>query len=47
VNTVNSNDVLLISLGDTLPGGDPEGEVVGINQIVWDPAGYALHVKSG
>jgi hypothetical protein len=46
VNTVNSKDVLLISLGDTLPGGDPGGEVVGINQIIWDPPSKTLHVES-
>jgi hypothetical protein len=39
VNTVTSQTVFQISLGDTLPGGDPGGDVVGINQIVWDPAG--------
>ena len=46
VNTVTSQTVFQISLGDTLPGGDPGGEVVGINQIVWDPASHTLHVQS-
>jgi hypothetical protein len=46
VNTVTSQTVFQISLGDTLPGGDPGGEVVGINQIVWDPASRTLHVQS-
>jgi hypothetical protein len=46
VNTVTSKTVFQISLGDTLPGGDKGGEVVGINQIVWDPASNTLHVQS-
>jgi hypothetical protein len=46
VNTVTSQTVFQISLGDTLSGGDPGGEVVGINQVVWDPASHTLHVQS-
>jgi hypothetical protein len=46
VNTVTSQTVFQISLGDTLPGGDPGGEVIGINQIVWDPTSHTLHVQS-
>jgi hypothetical protein len=46
VYSVNSQDVFLVSLGDTLPGGDPGGEVVGINQVVWDPPSNTLHVES-
>jgi hypothetical protein len=46
VNTVSSQDLFLVSLGDTLPGGAKGGEVVGINQIVWDPATTTLHVES-
>jgi hypothetical protein len=46
VNTVNSNTVFLVSLGSTLAGGDPGGNVVGINQIVWDPDTNTLHVES-
>src|SRR6516225_1849295 len=46
VNTVTSQTVFQISLGDTLPGGDPGGKVVGINQIVWDPPSHTLHVQS-
>jgi hypothetical protein len=38
-------DVFLISLGDTLPHGDKGGEVVGINQVVWDPDTNTLHVE--
>ena len=45
-DSVNSRDVFLVSLGDTLPGGDKGGEVVGINQVVWDPATTTLHVES-
>jgi hypothetical protein len=50
VNSVSgrnsSPSVFLVSLGDTLPGGDAGGEVVGINQIVWDPPTNTLHVES-
>jgi hypothetical protein len=45
-NTVNSNTVFLISLGDTLDPHDRGGQVVGINQVVWDPATKTLHVES-
>jgi hypothetical protein len=44
--SVNSQDVFLVSLGDTLPSGDRGGEIVGINQVVWDPASKTLHVES-
>ena len=44
--SVNSHDIFLVSMGDTLPGGDKGGEVVGINQIVWDPPTKTLHVES-
>jgi hypothetical protein len=46
VNTVTSATVFLVSLGSTLPGGNPGGQVVGINQAVWDPATNTLHVES-
>jgi dienelactone hydrolase len=46
VSTVSSKTVFLVSLGDTLPGGNKGGEVVGINQVVWDVATTTLHVKS-
>ncbi len=42
VTTVSSETVFLISLGDALPGGDPGGKVIGINQIVWDVETNAL-----
>src|SRR5262245_3843152 len=46
VNSVNSHTVFLVSLGNTLAGGDPGGNVIGINQIVWDPDLNMLHVES-
>jgi Bacterial virulence factor lipase N-terminal len=46
VNTVNSQDVFLVSMGDTLDSHDHGGQVVGINQVVWDPATNTLHVES-
>jgi hypothetical protein len=46
VNTVDSNSVFLISLGDTLDHHDHGGAVVGINQVVWDVASNTLHVES-
>jgi hypothetical protein len=46
VNTVNSKTVFLISLGDTLNPGEHQGEVVGINQVVWDVATTTLHAES-
>jgi hypothetical protein len=44
VTSVNSGNVFLVSLGDTLGGGG--GHVVGINQVVWDPATNTLHAES-
>jgi hypothetical protein len=46
VNTVNSNTVFLINLGDTTSPEDSGGEIVGINQTVWDGATNTLHVES-
>src|SRR6516165_3187600 len=46
VKSVNSNDVFVISLGDTQNPQDRGGQVVGINQVVWDPATNTLHVES-
>jgi hypothetical protein len=46
VNSVNSQDVMLINLGDTVDGREHGDHVVGINQIVWDPDTNALHVES-
>src|SRR6516165_7681090 len=46
VKSVNSNDVFVIRLGDTQNPQDRGGQVVGINQVVWDPATSTLHVES-
>jgi hypothetical protein len=47
VNSVTSQTVFLVSLGDTLNHQDHGGQVVGINQVVWDPATNTLHAESG
>jgi hypothetical protein len=36
VNSVSSQTVFLVSLGDTLNHHEHGGQVVGINQVVWD-----------
>jgi hypothetical protein len=46
VGSVTSQSVFLVSLGNTLGGGDPGGGVVGINQVVWDTSTNTLHVES-
>jgi hypothetical protein len=47
LRTVHSKTVFLLSLGSTLPhGGDPRGTVIGINQVVWDPATRMLVAES-
>src|SRR4051812_38685344 len=46
VNSVNSKDVFVFRLGDTQNPQDRGGQVVGINQVVWDPATNTLHVES-
>jgi hypothetical protein len=46
VNTVNSNTVFLIKLSDTTSRTDSGGQLVGINQTVWDVATNTLHVES-
>jgi pimeloyl-ACP methyl ester carboxylesterase len=46
VESVTSQSVFLVSLGSTLPGGDPGGQVVGIDQVVWDTFTNALYVES-
>ena len=45
-NSVNSSNLFFISLGDQVPGGDPGGERIGVNQVVWDPASLTLFVES-
>ena len=46
VTTVNSSTVFLIKLGDTTSPEDRGGQIVGINQTVWDVATNTLHVES-
>jgi len=46
VNSVNSQSMFLVSLGDTLNRHDHGGQVVGINQVVWDTFSTTLHVES-
>jgi hypothetical protein len=46
VNSVNSQDVFLINLGDTVDHLEHGSHTVGINQIVWDPATTTLHAES-
>lgn len=46
VKTVNSTTVFLVELGDTTSPEDTGGEIVGINQTVWDVATNTLHVES-
>ena len=45
-HSVNSQSVFLIRLGDVLDHHDPGGQVVGINQTVWDTFTNTLHVQS-
>ena len=45
VNTVTSDTVYLVNLGDTLSG-HGLGHKVGINQVFWDPASKTLVVES-
>jgi hypothetical protein len=42
VSSVSSSDVFLVRLR----GGDGGSQVIGINQIVWDPASHTLHAES-
>src|SRR5207302_2961873 len=46
VNTVNSNTVFLIKLADPTAPEQGGGQVIGINQTVWDVATNTLHVES-
>jgi hypothetical protein len=46
VNSVNSRTVFLVNLGDTLNHQDDGGQVVGVNQVVWDPPTHTVHVES-
>jgi len=46
VTTVSSNTFFLVKLGDTTLPGDSGGQIIGINQTVWDVATSTLHVES-
>jgi hypothetical protein len=46
VSSVTRSTVFLIRLGDTLAPQDPGGQVVGINQVVWDVETNTLHAES-
>src|SRR5262249_34609069 len=46
VSTVNSSTVFLIKLNDPTAPDEPGGQVIGINQVVWDVATNTLHVES-
>lgn len=46
VTTATSANVFLVSLGAIPPGGGPAGQLIGINQVVWDPASETLFVES-
>jgi hypothetical protein len=43
--SVSDRNVFVISRSSTRPGGEPGGEVIGINQVIWDPATHTLHVE--
>src|SRR6266853_1892137 len=47
-NTVTSASMFLVALGDAdrKGQGSDRPEVIGINQVVWDPATNSLHVQS-
>src|SRR5262249_46734984 len=45
-NTVNSRTIFLIKLNDPTAPGERGGQIVGINQVVWDVATNTLHVES-
>ena len=46
VNSVSSRNIFLIKLADVSDERPSTHDVVGINQIVWDPAANTLHVES-
>jgi hypothetical protein len=46
VSTVSSSTVFLIKLGDPTSPMETGGQIVGINQTVWDVATNTLHVES-
>jgi hypothetical protein len=46
VRTVNSGTVFLVKLNDPTSRSERGGQIVGINQVVWDVATNTLHVES-
>src|SRR5262249_37465872 len=46
LNSGNSQTCFLVNLRATLNHRDHGGQVVGINQVVWDPPTHTLHVES-
>lgn len=46
VTTINSGAIFLIKLADPTAPNESGGQVVGINQVVWDLATNTLHVES-
>jgi len=45
-NTANSQNVFLVRLGNLFGAPDGPATVIGINQVVWDPASSTLFVES-
>lgn len=45
-NTVNSKTVFLVRIGDLAGFDDFRSQIIGINQMVWDPASLTLFVES-
>lgn len=45
-NTVNSKTVFLVRIGDLAGFDDFRRQIIGINQVVWDPASLTLFVES-
>ena len=45
-STVTGDTLFLISMGSTLADGSFGGQIIGINQLVWDPDTNTLHVES-
>ena len=44
-STVSAGSVFVISRSSTRAGGEPGGQLIGINQVVWDPDTLTLHVE--
>jgi hypothetical protein len=46
VTSISSRTVFLVRLGDTLPGGEGGGQIIALNQIVWDVPTSTLLAES-